>query len=206
MSVDPLQFKYPHYTPYQYAGNKPVSYIDLDGLEEAKKEEVGGAQSLQSVINIGDYLQNGSVNLLKIPNNQLDTDVGSSKPPTYYMNYQGFWINGDESFGEYVGNIAPSGGQEGYMELTKIKEQYYHKNTSNLFAKTGNALGGDFVEHKPYDKAEENFNYELKGFAIGYGVLKAGGLAFNLLKSAGGSLWKIAPLERGFVYESMMNI
>ncbi len=27
--------KYSQYTPYQYAGNKPVSYIDLDGLEEA---------------------------------------------------------------------------------------------------------------------------------------------------------------------------
>ncbi len=38
VSVDPLQFKYPHYTPYQYAGNKPVSYIDLDGLEEAKTD------------------------------------------------------------------------------------------------------------------------------------------------------------------------
>ncbi|MCD4697340.1 MAG: hypothetical protein K8S16_13980, partial [Bacteroidales bacterium] len=38
VSVDPLQHKYPHYTPYQYAGNKPISYIDLDGLEEAKPE------------------------------------------------------------------------------------------------------------------------------------------------------------------------
>ncbi len=36
VSVDPLQFKYPHYTTYQYAGNKPITYIDLDGLEEAK--------------------------------------------------------------------------------------------------------------------------------------------------------------------------
>ncbi len=36
VSVDPLQHKYPHYTPYQYAGNKPVSYIDLDGLEETE--------------------------------------------------------------------------------------------------------------------------------------------------------------------------
>nr|WP_321452863.1 RHS repeat-associated core domain-containing protein [uncultured Carboxylicivirga sp.] len=35
VSVDPLQFEYPHYTPFQYAGNKPISYIDLDGLEEA---------------------------------------------------------------------------------------------------------------------------------------------------------------------------
>ena len=36
ISVDPLQFEYPHYTPYQYAGNKPISYIDLDGREEIK--------------------------------------------------------------------------------------------------------------------------------------------------------------------------
>jgi len=36
VSVDTLQHDYPHYTPYQYAGNKPISYIDLDGLEETK--------------------------------------------------------------------------------------------------------------------------------------------------------------------------
>lgn len=38
VSVDPLQHEYPHYTPYQYAGNKPITYIDLDGLEEAKND------------------------------------------------------------------------------------------------------------------------------------------------------------------------
>ena len=37
--INPLQHKYPHYTPYQYAGNKPVTFIDLDGLEEKKKED-----------------------------------------------------------------------------------------------------------------------------------------------------------------------
>ena len=36
ISVDPLQFEYPIYTPFQYAGNKPISYIDLDGAEEWK--------------------------------------------------------------------------------------------------------------------------------------------------------------------------
>jgi RHS repeat-associated protein len=40
VSVDPLQFEYPHYTPFQYAGNKPISYIDLDGLEEYKLNDV----------------------------------------------------------------------------------------------------------------------------------------------------------------------
>jgi RHS repeat-associated protein len=34
LSVDPLTTKYPWYTPYQFAGNKPTQAIDLDGLEE----------------------------------------------------------------------------------------------------------------------------------------------------------------------------
>ena len=35
LSVDPLTKEYPWYTPYQFAGNKPIVAIDLDGLEEA---------------------------------------------------------------------------------------------------------------------------------------------------------------------------
>ena len=31
VSVDPLQFEYPYYTPYQYAGNKPMTKIDQLG-------------------------------------------------------------------------------------------------------------------------------------------------------------------------------
>jgi len=34
LSVDPLTNSYPWYTPYQFAGNKPIWAIDLDGLEE----------------------------------------------------------------------------------------------------------------------------------------------------------------------------
>ena len=34
LSVDPLSREYPWYTPYQFAGNKPIVAIDLDGLEE----------------------------------------------------------------------------------------------------------------------------------------------------------------------------
>jgi RHS repeat-associated protein len=52
VSVDPLQHEYPHYTPYQYAGNKPITYIDLDGLEEAKKETVPTVTVVNNVIKI----------------------------------------------------------------------------------------------------------------------------------------------------------
>ena len=40
MSVDPLYDDYPFYTPYQFAGNKPIWAIDIDGLEEAYATEV----------------------------------------------------------------------------------------------------------------------------------------------------------------------
>ncbi len=33
VSIDPLAGEYPFYTPYQYAGNRPINFIDLDGLE-----------------------------------------------------------------------------------------------------------------------------------------------------------------------------
>jgi RHS repeat-associated protein len=39
LSVDPLTASYPWYTPYQFAGNKPIWCIDLDGLEEAYVSE-----------------------------------------------------------------------------------------------------------------------------------------------------------------------
>ncbi len=34
LSTDPLFKGFPYYTPYQFAGNKPIWAIDLDGLEE----------------------------------------------------------------------------------------------------------------------------------------------------------------------------
>ena len=32
--MDPLTIEYPWYTPYQFAGNKPIAAIDIDGLED----------------------------------------------------------------------------------------------------------------------------------------------------------------------------
>jgi RHS repeat-associated protein len=34
LSVDPLYKEYPWYTPYQFAGNKPIQSVDVDGAEE----------------------------------------------------------------------------------------------------------------------------------------------------------------------------
>ena len=38
LSVDPIAKKYPELTPYQFASNTPIIFIDLDGLEGTKKK------------------------------------------------------------------------------------------------------------------------------------------------------------------------
>ena len=38
ISVDPLAADYPFYTPYNYAGNKPVNKVDIDGMQEENAE------------------------------------------------------------------------------------------------------------------------------------------------------------------------
>jgi RHS repeat-associated protein len=49
INVDPLAGKYPFYTPYQYAGNKPINFIDLDGGEEKPNPTTNsGNDNLQS--------------------------------------------------------------------------------------------------------------------------------------------------------------
>ena len=180
ISIDPLAEKFPQLTPCNYAGNKPVTYKDLHGLQSTRDTEV-------------------------------NTDSGSKQDnsiKSYYMNDQDFWIEGDSSFGYYAGNIAPSGGQGGYLELTKIDGTYYHKNTHNIEASFWNMFGANMVEKKFYSHAEESFNDELQSELIGLGVLKIGGLAFRLLRKAGGSLWKLPAkgiAGRGFVYEEMLE-
>jgi len=43
VSVDPLADDYAYYSPYQYAGNKPINKIDIDGLEESGAKQSPGS-------------------------------------------------------------------------------------------------------------------------------------------------------------------
>ncbi len=61
LSVDPLTKEYPWYTPYQFAGNKPIIAIDLDGLEEqitiiVTGKKIKPVSQTQSAINIFDKI------------------------------------------------------------------------------------------------------------------------------------------------------
>jgi RHS repeat-associated protein len=57
LSVDPLSKSYPWYTPYQFAGNKPIWAVDLDGLEELKA--IDG-----KIIAVGPYSEETRIKIL----------------------------------------------------------------------------------------------------------------------------------------------
>ena len=93
VSVDPLQFEYPYYTPYQYAGNKPISYIDLDGLEEV-------------------YLQNGKSRPSPLPEEYIkNNSIVSNKNPISPFNKT---VNNKNDKLPSNGNARISNNQENY--------------------------------------------------------------------------------------------
>lgn len=54
LSVDPLIKKFPWYTPYEYAGNKPIQFVDLEGLQtpEDDGEEVDKDETLEELARV----------------------------------------------------------------------------------------------------------------------------------------------------------
>ena len=90
ISVDPLAGKYPFYTPYQYAGNKPINFIDLDGAEEA---EASDKNNKNEIVKAGDkiYGDDGSTYIASIDeiiieeNANKDTSIPSSM--TKYLKF-----------------------------------------------------------------------------------------------------------------------
>ncbi len=57
ISVDPLNEKYPELSSYQYASNRPITGIDLDGLEYAIPESQVMADSYGSAFSLDNMMQ-----------------------------------------------------------------------------------------------------------------------------------------------------
>lgn len=124
-----MQFKYPELTPFQYASNRPITGVDLDGFEfyvntEGKITGKGSEENCKNVYYVDKYNEKGS------PENYYDLNVTIEE-------YAGFaslvWNessgNKEESLGiaNAVANYVSEGGSSQIKTIHDIvvKANYY---------------------------------------------------------------------------------
>ncbi len=62
LSVDPLTKDYPWYSPYQFAGDKPIWATDVDGAEESPTTNSNGTQPARESTSMNSYPTSSIVN------------------------------------------------------------------------------------------------------------------------------------------------
>ena len=111
-SVDPLTKKYPELTPYQFAGNMPIKFIDLDGLEPAENPTFVSKNEARAIATTTSIAIGAGLHALK-------ENITSS----------GAWTSGNS---EFKGTSVSNKGPINYITDTKgDPENKYNMKVSN---------------------------------------------------------------------------
>jgi hypothetical protein len=164
--VDPLTKDYPWYTPYQFAGNKPIYAIDLDGLEEIRTGKDGKLEvffQMDATTYVQDYIP-------ILNDNNSETKIET--PNTSTLDSFGFSINGSSALFATSATFLNEYGK-------KLKPKVRYPLGNNLFATK--AYAGDGAIIRP-----SSLRYPLKN-GIGAWRIKPNSPS---LTSAGNSLFK----------------
>lgn len=100
LSVDPLTKGYPMLTPYQYAGNSPISGIDIDGLEyfyAADGSLIGKYGTSTEVYKVNDdYVKTASNLLVALHSADYEKQYGKVAVSLLFKNSSSAGMNNDE--------------------------------------------------------------------------------------------------------------
>jgi RHS repeat-associated protein len=120
ISVDPLQFEYPELTPFQYASNRPITCIDLDGCEAMRPDEFYSSDCGEANTTMTDYPL-------------LDTTVDA-----------GIWINGaDGNAIQYVPGMEYKG--DAFIETAVNTLNTLYNESSTAAELIDNLVGSKFT-------------------------------------------------------------
>lgn len=174
LSVDPLASEYPYYTPYQFAGNTPIKFIDLDGLEptsnpgDANKliDDNRGTLENRHGIKANDFLNNLSTNINDSENIHqgkgtnfcgpacLTSQTFVKNDPVGYVNLMlNFYNNGSATYNNGNEDIELTIGKSSLANLNSITNEGLAGNPADkillmslaeTFSNSLNVFGGQF--------------------------------------------------------------
>jgi RHS repeat-associated protein len=73
LSVDPIESEFPWNSPYAFAENDPINFIDLDGLEKAKPATYDMAKQLMAIV--GNNIKSAQTQLEKTTDEAVKTNL-----------------------------------------------------------------------------------------------------------------------------------
>jgi hypothetical protein len=151
--VDPIAREYPWYTPYQFAGNKPIRFIDRDGAEEEDPDK---------------YYRNS---LPVITNNATNSPLRSTNPNDYEtrMNTHRRALElaqNNENDEEFLGARAMRRYLEGFggYDIYSYNSMVGEENFDETMARTNkNIEGAVFDRIKTLGPGIHNFTVDARG-------------------------------------------
>lgn len=168
LSIDPLTRSFPFYTPYQYAGNKPIACIDLDGLEEVwvyNLEIISGNSSYKTELTL------------------FKGDDAYNEVKKMYTDYMGHAPSSDEGVIMTTMQFGNAG------EIKSVVENYRIEHTATVTADRVESKGGFSIMGNTTNdfEGEESFNEFTKtisdaGRSIEYAAPAAGPLQKRVQK------------------------
>jgi len=132
ISIDPLAADYVHLTPYNYAGNKPVNSIDIDGMQGTNEQTSGGSQ------NNTQTTENGNNN----NNSQLINNVNSQTPTTKFPIS---CLTGKEDRSLQPIYVPPNSFDNLEVKIIRSENIYGYNDTYSSAMSLGFTLGNDFT-------------------------------------------------------------
>jgi len=191
--VDPLTPKYPELTPYQYASNNPVAFIDLDGLEGVKPDGHGTEAEMKQTKAIEGVGPGGHGEVTRYWYYH-EGGVNGSKPGWYRPeeNFSKVLKPIGKAYNDYWGGKGSMADLSFYLDFVSSREdgsKDYHELVAN-FAK-------DLRENPTYDSWK-------KWLPI-WGAYKQAKLDFNVNKNGWGIFNTVMAISDVFLVKSLVT-
>ena len=130
LSSDPLTYSYPFYSPYQFAGNTPIQFIDLDGGEPKSKTSTNKEVRNSTFVSADGYARR----LLFIHGPYWVTGGNKSYFNTSETQSKGYYENSVDA-NKFIG----------YKGQMNKNSQFYRNDESYSESQLVNGLLGDFI-------------------------------------------------------------